>query len=192
MTAGTAFIGSLLAVAATVTAWPQAIRIMRTRIIAGVNAHTVFIALVTMEVWACFTFRREDWPAFASSIGPLLAWCTTLGFLGKHGHPLASRYGWGAFAIGAGVLAIAATPVWSLLGYAAGIGSAVWALPQLRTALGHEPLHGVSIPGYLLLTAENAGWIVYAILTATPAYAIGSLVQGPACAIIAGRAAAKR
>lgn len=192
MTTGTALLGSSLAVAATVTAWPQTVRLARTRVTAGVDPRTVVLALITMQAWTGYTLRLGDWPAFASSVGPLLAWSATLGLLVRYRQDQARRYAWYAAVAALVVTAWTCTPAWAALGYLAGLGSAAWALPQLKTALSHQPLHGVSIPAYLLIAAEDAGWLAYAILTKTPAYALGALVQGPACAWIAVRAAAHR
>lgn len=181
-------LGSFLAVVATVTAWPQPIRIIRTKVISGISAQTILLALITMQAWCGYTLRLRDWPAFVSSVGPLTAWLCTLILLQLHGHQQARKFLRLALFSGATILVITCGPWWNVLGYGAGLGSMVWAIPQLRGALKSEHLHGVSVAGYFLLTLEDLGWIVYATTTSVFAYALGPLIQGPACALIAWHA----
>lgn len=184
----TVAVGSILAVAATVTSWPQTIRILRTKITTGVSSPTASMATITMFAWGAYTFRLQDWPAFASSVGPFASWLFTLILLAVHHDPYARRHLLYNVVAWSALIAITCTPWWEIVGWGAGVGSALWTLPQLRIALSRQPLHGVSIPAYALLTAENAGWIVYAILTQTATYALGPVIQGPTCALIAWRA----
>jgi uncharacterized protein with PQ loop repeat len=64
-------------------------------------------------------------------------------------------------------------------------GSLLWVIPQVLTTLREKDLSGVSVPAYVLLAVENAGWVLYAWGTRTPAYALAPLVQGPLAVFIA-------
>jgi uncharacterized protein with PQ loop repeat len=64
-------------------------------------------------------------------------------------------------------------------------GSLLWVLPQVLSTFRQKDLSGVSVPAYVLLAVENAGWVLYAWGTRTPAYALAPLVQGPLAILIA-------
>ncbi len=184
----TAGIGWTLAIVAIATAWPQTYRLVRTRVPHGVDPRTAGLAALTMVAWTGYTVNLGDIPAVVSSIGPLLAWATTLitlVALGTRG-ALVSLI-WTTCAAGA-LTVLACTPAWGVLGAIAAAGSAGWAIPQLRTAFTATRLDGISITAYAAMALENVGWILYAFLTSTPAYAVGASIQAPATAFIAWKA----
>jgi|LauGreDrversion4_1035100.scaffolds.fasta_scaffold00513_5 uncharacterized protein with PQ loop repeat len=185
----TAVVGWSLAIASTVTAWPQAVKLARTRNTNGISVRSVALATLTMVAWSAYTIRIGDVPAAASSVGPLSAWGTTLLLLIACKVPGAGRFALVTIAVSLIVIAVVFTPYWWIIGGAAAAGSAGWALPQLRTAFTTENLEGVSVTAFAAMAVENIGWIVYAVLTSTPAYAVGSSIQAPATAIIALKAA---
>jgi len=184
----TSIIGWSLALASTITAWPQAIKLARTRNTSGVDLRSVSLAALTMVAWSVYTLRIEDLPALASSLGPLTAWCATLFFLIWCKVKRAKLSAFILIFLSVIIVAISYSSLWWVVGTSAALGSACWALPQLRTAFVAEDLKGVSVSTYAALAVENLGWIIYAFLTSTPAYAVGSSVQAPATAIIALKA----
>jgi len=188
----TSVLGWFLATVAILTAWPQAIRLIRTRNSDGVNATTAGFACLSMIAWSGYTYRLGDTPALISSVGPLAAWCTTLVMLVSLKAPDAVRTVLKITPVAVGLLLLSASSSWAWTGGIAAAGSALWALPQLRTALTVKRLEGVSIVSYTAMAAENVGWILYAILTATPAYAAGASIQAPATALIALKARRSR
>ena len=181
-------LGWSLAVAATLTAWPQAIRALRGGDIRGIDANTVTTAIATMAAWTAYTAYLHDVPAIVSSVGPLLAWMLVLFALLAAESPGIRRAGCVSLAAAAFVTILVLTGYANLVGAAAAIGSAAWALPQLVTVLRRVPLSGVSVAAYSALAIENLGWVAYAAGTGIAAYAIGPLVQAPAAAVIAWRA----
>lgn len=176
-------LGWALAVAATVTAAPQAIRIIRRKHTEGVSVGTCSGGAATMVAWTYYTISVDDIPALASSIGALTCW-------------LAALVGLYVLRREPGILllpsvAISVSLLLSFLGLSAvvaAVGGSAWALPQLRIALREKNLEGVSSVAYLLLALENLGWILYAAGTGHWVYAVPALIQGPACAIISWRA----
>ena len=180
-------LGWILAIGATVTTAPQAIRIFRTRETAGVSVTAAAAGVATMTAWSYFTAGIGDIPALASSLAPLLTWAFTLvGVAWIRRAPLILLYG--LIAAGAAFFVCSAGFAQQL----AVTGSIFWTLPQLRVALRDTNLSGVSVLAYGLVAAENVGWILYASGTGTWAYAIAPLVQGPAAAVIAYRTSRSR
>ena len=151
----TALIGWALAVASTATVLPQSIKLLRSRNSEGVSAVTVALAAVTMAVWSTYTFQLRDWPALGSSLGPLLAWGSSLVLLSI------INKSWRIMLVAIGISA-SVLPFLSLtlLGILAAAGSTLWALPQLKVALSKVPLTGVSALAYIFIAIENVGWIV--------------------------------
>jgi uncharacterized protein with PQ loop repeat len=188
----TNFLGWSLALVAILTAWPQSFRLLRTGVATGVDPRTAALALLTMIAWAGYTINLTDIPAFVSSVGPLLAWLTTLITLVLFRVDGALRSLTLAGVLACALIFMAFTPAWSILGGIAALGSACWALPQLRTAFTVNRIDGVSIASYIAMAVENVGWILYAILTSTPAYAVGASIQAPATALIAWKALGSR
>jgi uncharacterized protein with PQ loop repeat len=179
----TALIGWALAVASTATVLPQSIKLLRSRNSEGVSAVTVALAAVTMAVWSTYTFQLRDWPALGSSLGPLLAWGSSLVLLSI------INKSWRIMLVAIGISA-SVLPFLSLtlLGILAAAGSTLWALPQLKVALSKVPLTGVSALAYIFIAIENVGWIVYGLLTGHLIYLVAPLVQAPVALIIAIKA----
>lgn len=175
-------LGWLLAVAATGIALPQLVRVIRTRRDDGVSLRTCVLAAASMFAWAGYTLGRLDIPALASSLGPLVVWLSC-GWIVARRRAVLAR-----FAVASSVAAVAVISAGLLLGafhVLAVTGSLLWILPQLQVVRRHDDLTGVSVAAYVLLAAENAAWVAYAWGTATPAYALAPLVQGPLGAVIA-------
>ena len=179
----TAVIGWALAIASTLTVLPQSIKLFRSRDSEGVSTVTVALAAVTMAVWSTYTFQLRDWPALGSSLGPLLAWGSSLVLLSI------INKSWRIMIVAVLVSALV-LPFLSLtfLGILAAIGSTLWALPQLKVALSKVPLTGVSSLAYIFIAIENVGWIVYGLLTGHLMYLVAPLVQAPVALIIAIKA----
>lgn len=182
----TALLGWVIAAASSLTLLPILIKVLRTKDTAGVSATTAALASLAMLCWTGYTWSLRDWPAFASSVGPLVIWSALLAAL------VALRRDRGTLTAAAAAVLVAlplilfAPP--ALLAVFAVSGSVGWALPQLRTAFSATPLSGVSVPGYALVCCENIGWIVYGLATGHLAYIFAPAVQAPATALIAYRA----
>jgi uncharacterized protein with PQ loop repeat len=163
---------------------------IRTHSVEGVSVSSAAIAALAMVAWTKYTHSLGDWPAVASSLGPLLVWSSVLLVL-----LLLSRSKSVAFSI-IGVIFFALLFVLfvpaQILGVVAVTGSVLWALPQLRLALSGAVLTGVSVTGYVLVFIENLGWAVYGFATGHYAYIVAPVVQGPASLLIAFRSHVSR
>ena len=150
--------------------------------------------MVTMLNWCLYTGQIHDIPALFSSIGPLIAWSTSLATLALLGAPRArlALLGSIALCVALTTLSVAGVIPVGIFGTLSAIGSCSWALPQLIKLLRKpgKDLTGVSSLAYTALGLEDAAWILYAIFTKTPAYAVAPIIQLPACLIIAFHARA--
>ena len=181
----TQILGWSLAVASTLTILPTPVKLYRKNSSAGVSLFTCFLATIAMLAWCFYTFSLRDYPALASSLGPLICWFATISILStKYKQSKAIAY------------LIALIPITALLillptkvqGVIAVTGSLLWAIPQLKKAITHNDLSGVSILSYLFVALENLAWVVYALLTTHYAYAYAPMLQGPLAVLIAVKA----
>lgn len=175
--------GWFLAAVSALTAAPQAVRLHRTQNPAGIAPASAALGFATMLAWSYYTWSIRDIPALASSIGPAVVWGYVLGWF------LCRK-----FTTQVCLQTISATAfvvLFSAYGrphYAAVAGSLTWVVPQTYRALKDSDLSGVSAVAYALMALENFAWIIYAVGTKTPAYAVAPLVQVPLSALVAYRA----
>ena len=149
----------------------------------GIEPLTPAIACVTMVSWIIFTAAKQDLPAFASSLGPLIVWAITLALLSYHKVPnwnLALTLAL-SFTFILSILRIFHIVPVSFFGTISALGSTIWGIPQFVKVLRHRKvdLSGVSSLAYLLLALEGIAWILYAIGTGIIQYALAPLTQVP-------------
>ena len=182
-------LGWLLAASATAIVLPQLLRVLRTGLVEGVSLRACVLAILAMVAWSGFTLGRRDWPALASSLGPLCVWLACAALVARRRGVVAPV----VFATAAGTVAVVLAGT-----YATGFellavtGSLLWVVPQAWTAFRSQDLSGVSVTAYLLLATENLGWLRYAAHTSTIAYGVAPLVQLPLALIIAFRSRSRR
>ncbi len=175
-------LGWALAIAATAIALPQLVQVLRTGRDEGVSLRTCTLAAASTFAWFGYTVGLADIPAVASSVGPMLAWLLC-GIVVAHRRRVLLRYG-AEITLLITAVALAGTLLGAFRVLAVG-GSLLWVLPQVLSTFRQKDLSGVSVPAYVLLAVENAGWVLYAWGTRTPAYALAPLVQGPLALLIA-------
>lgn len=184
----TSALGWALAVVSAVSVWPQAIRAWRLHSTQGLSLTTIAAACSTMIVWLFYTFEVLDIPAWYATAATLLALLVVLQVMLNLRHKGARRIV--ALLV---VVSVICFWAWSAgfgysLGWVAGAGSALWTLPQLRTALTETDLRAVSVPAFSLIALEALGWSAYGLLTGSLSYLVGPAVQLPSATIIAVRA----
>lgn len=181
----TALLGWSLAIASALTILPTPIKLIRKNSSSGVSSLTSIVAIVAMLSWSFYTLNLKDYPALASSLGPLLCWSATLYLLAfKYQQKNAKIY---LLATTPLLIIIGLLPT-KLQGSLAVIGSLLWALPQLKKAFTSSSLKGISVLSYLFVALENLAWVGYALLTKHYAYAFAPLLQGPVALLIALKA----
>lgn len=188
MSTATHLMGWTLAVLSCAAMVPQ-LRRLRRGVDSGISVTAVAAASLTMWSWCVYTTAERDWPALASSVGPLSVWLLLGATLTARRHDLPSFLH--VLAVFAGGSVIAVSGAHGAM-YAAAVGSMLWIVPQAVSVLRSGPLDGVSIGAYLLVLAENAGWVLYAWATGRWAYAAAPLIQVPLSVLIVLRTRADR
>lgn len=177
-------LGWTLAAASAITVLPIPVRLIRSRNSEGVSALTSCLGVVTMSLWCWYTLGIRDWPALASSMGPLLAWGITLVVLLVLRHDRLTLLLTVLAIVSSSLAILLPSKIQMVLAIA---GSMLWSLPQLRIAVKGGSMEGVSAVAYFAVLAENVGWVLYSIGTGTMAYIFAPIIQGPAAGIIAAR-----
>lgn len=183
----TELLGWTLAILSAVSIWPQAVRSWRLHTVQGLSTTSVAAASSTMVVWLFYTYSVGDVPAWSATAAALLALLVVLQVMLNIEQRGAKRIVWLLLAVTAVAWLAYRAGLGYELGWVAGIGSALWMLPQLRSALTAPDLRGVSVPAFALVALESLGWAVYGGLTGSPSYLIGPAVQLPSASIIAWR-----
>ena len=177
--------GYLLAVASAVTIMPQAYHLVVTKRTEGLSFSMSIMGVTTMCFWSFYTYDIKDWPAFASSILPLLIWLVIfIGYalLSKNIPPvrlLLPLLPWIIIAV------LTLTSLLKFYGILAAICSCLWALPQLYKIIKESHFAGVSFLAFFALGIENLCWILYALLRSNMTYLYAPVIQGPAAFYIA-------
>lgn len=187
------FLGWSLAVAATATALPQLVHLLRNDSTAGVSLRSAVLATVGSFAWLCFTVSVRDIPAIASSAGPLLVWSSIWFMVAKRQAVLRRS----SVQLAVGVLLVVVAAATRTSEVVAVASSLTWMLPQLRTAFKEDDLSGVSPFAYGFLGLEALAWMLYAVLTGHLAYGVAPLVQAPValavmCLSISSRRSVRR
>ena len=180
-------LGWLLAISAIFTFWPQSLRLLRKKDASGVNPRSLAMVIVTYSAWSIYCLRIKDYPATLASISPLIAWIFSLYLLITLKVRTAVKWLSLSLALSFILILIGLSKYYNFIGLLAVIGTSIWALPQLKTAFTERELRGVSPLAYFAISAEHFGWIIYAILTKTPAYIFASGLALPATLTIAFR-----
>ena len=174
--------GYLLAVASAVTIAPQAYKIYKTKNTEGVSLHTSILGVSTMLFWCFYTAHIKDAPAFTSSIFPLFLWLYIYYQVEKNNSVKINKYIYIPWFF---IVILSFTPWVTSYGFIAGLGSALWSLPQAFTILKVEEYSGVSPLAYLALALENIGWVIYGLGVGNNIYLISPVFQMPVTFFIA-------
>jgi uncharacterized protein with PQ loop repeat len=149
---------SAVAVTANVTfVWPQAVKLLRSRNVAGVSPGTWTISVVLFSVWAAFAFRTGFWALFAANASCLAAALLILAVGSWHGW----KRRWAALSLTGVVLALLggvfAPAALAVVMVGAGIALRV---PQLTLLLRRADVAGVSALTWWLGAGTAASWLV--------------------------------
>ena len=144
-----------------------------------------FIGVTTMFFWSFYTFNIRDWPAFASSIFPLLIWLVIFVGIATLSPNLTLLHLLLPFVFWSVIALLTNTFLLGIYGLVAALCSCLWALPQLYKTIKEINFAGVSFLAFFALGIENLCWVVYAILKSNPTYMYAPIIQGPAAFYIA-------
>lgn len=140
--------------------WPQAIKLARTRDIAGVSALTWTFGTVFSVMWAAYAATIQLWPLFASNVACTAAAVVAMAAGTRAGWPV--RYAAWSLAGSFAAIAIAITmPVVVVTGLTA--GAVLFAVPQFLQLLRAPSVTGVSATTWWLNIAVSSSWLTVAV-----------------------------
>lgn len=182
-------LGTAITILGALAVLPQVRRTWKTGDGEGLSLTTCFLALPTMLMWCTYTYRIQDWPAFAGSVAPALGFALVIA--GAVHHRLL-RLRDALLAAATALLVVALMASLELDGVAAMLVGCCWAIPQAVATVRSDQLSGVAVGMWVLIGLENAGWVVYAAISQNWLYAPTSLVQVPVAILILTRIARAR
>jgi len=177
--------GYLLAVASAVTIMPQAYHLLATKKTQGLSFSMSIMGVTTMCFWSFYTYNIKDWPAFASSILPLIIWLLIFLGIALLSNNLSRKHLLPPFLLWSVIAVLTLSPLLKLYGIVAAFCSCLWALPQLYKIIKESHFAGVSFLAFFALGVENLCWVIYALLRGNPTYLYAPIIQGPAAFYIA-------
>ena len=136
--------------------WPQAIKLTRTRDIAGVSALTWTFGVVFSAAWAAYAASVNLWPLFASNVACTIAAALAMWAGTRSGWP--ARYAvWSTVCAGAAVLTGLFLPVAVVTVLT--VGAVIFAVPQFVAVCRAPSVSGVSSATWWLNVAVSASWL---------------------------------
>jgi len=156
-------VGVLIAIVAVIAVildsafmWPQAIKLTRTKNIAGVSALTWTFGVVFSVMWAAYAATIQLWPLLLSNVACTLAATIAMWAGTRAGWP--GRYAfWSIIGSVAAVLIALVAPVIIVTGLTA--GAVLFAIPQFLQILRAESVSGVASMTWWLNIAVSSAWL---------------------------------
>jgi uncharacterized protein with PQ loop repeat len=177
--------GALGTLVGLVRALPQLLRLTRTADVHGVSIDTAATSSVVSFGWAAYGAMTEQWPvAVATSCsGFVFADVAVLGIgLGRRASEIRAAPLW---------LVVLVAAVWLRgsggLGLLLPVSVLVGNGPQLVTAYRERDLRGLSLPTWLLSTADGVVWGAYALVAGDLAIGVFGILQIATSALIVER-----
>ena len=160
-------VGAVIAVIAAIAVildsafmWPQAIKLTRTKDIAGVSALTWTFGTVFSVMWAAYAATIQLWPLFLSNVACTLAAALAMWSGTRAGWPVRFAL-WSIGGSIAAVLIAVVAPVVVVTGLTA--GAVLFAIPQFLQILRAESVSGVASTTWWLNIAVSSAWLTVAI-----------------------------
>lgn len=160
-------IGTVVAVIAVIAVvldsafmWPQAIKLTRTKDIAGVSALTWTFGTIFSVMWAAYAATIQLWPLFFSNVACTLAAALAMWSGTRAGWPV--RFALWSFAGSLAAIAVAViAPLVVVTGLTA--GAVLFAIPQFLQILRAESVSGVASTTWWLNIAVSSAWLTVAV-----------------------------
>ena len=181
----TAALGGLGTVVGLVRALPQLLRLTRTADVHGVSVDAAATSSVVSFGWATYGVMTEQWPvAVATSCsGFVFANVAVLGIgLGRRAAEIRTAPVWL-------VVLVAAAALWGSdgLGFLLPVSVLVGNGPQVVTAYRERDLRGLSLPTWLLSTADGLVWGSYSLVAGDAAIGVFGILQIVTSALVVER-----
>lgn len=187
----TAVFGTIAVVSVLFFAWPQVLRLRRTRDAAGVSMVGALWALAGFSLWTIYGLDQHLAPVVAADGQAVVGFVAVLALAWRFGGraPRLPLYAIGtALALCVAGLALPATVV----GVTAILIGSTGYLPQARLALRGGDLTGISVATYAMIAGSGLLWITYGALLHNPIVAAPNFLIVPTAAVIAVRTARSR
>lgn len=171
----TALLGALGTVVGLVRALPQLLRLTRTGDVHGVSVDAAATSSVVSFGWATYGVMTDQWPVAVATAcsGFVFADVAVLGIgLGRRASEIRTAPLWLGVLVGAALLRGSAG-----LGFLLPVSVLVGNGPQVLTAYRERDLGGLSLPTWLLSTADGVVWGSYALFAGDPAIGVFGILQ---------------
>jgi uncharacterized protein with PQ loop repeat len=172
---------NFLVVVATVLgswmAFPQALRIARTRRVDGVSATWIGVSLAINSWWLAYGLVAGVWALVPVSIISLLLYGVMAWFFVRSvGRAAVPGLALGVFGLGMVPLPFLLIGGWELAGVAIGLSYGVQLLPAVVASLRTSALSGVSSTTWIIASVEAVLWLVYGLGVGDVALTLAGLV----------------
>lgn len=157
--------------------WPQTIRVLRTKSLAGISAISWTLSVILFVVWGTYAIQEHYWSLLIANASCLVG-ATILLVAGV-------RFGWPKRTLAAAAAGVTAAIVLSLLSSIVlvaimTVSGAALRLPQIVKLLRSQDVTGVSATTWLLSTATAATWLVIS----TSRHATGAMIANIAALVM--------
>jgi uncharacterized protein with PQ loop repeat len=185
---------NLLVVVATVLgswmAFPQALRLARTRRVEGVSAVWIGVSLAINGWWLAYGLVAGVWAVVPVSVVSLLLYGTmAVVYLATVGRSAIAPMALGTFVLGMVPLPFLIAGGWTLAAIAVGLSYGLQLLPAVVAACRSSDLIGVSAATWLIAWLEAALWLVYGVVVGDVALTLAGIVGVAMASIILARLA---
>lgn len=186
----TTFLSSLglaAAVLGILTGIPQALRLWRTPDARGLSYSSSILGVLSSASWLTYGLLRLDAAQLVANVPGLACAVLTVVLCARRlglplRHAAVAALAWAPVLLGAHLLGGA-----DAVGVAATVVSLVKMLPQVRTVLRREPLHGLAPATFFLTQVSATLWTVYGVATVQGSVIVCSAVSAVLAGVVLSR-----
>ncbi|WP_432548480.1 SemiSWEET family sugar transporter [Kineococcus sp. SYSU DK004] len=180
-------LGLVAASIGIVTGVPQVLRLLRSPDASGLSYPSTVLGVLGAGTWLTYGLMLLDPAQLVANVPGLACAVLTAALAARR---LGVRLGTTWLAVGAWSAAVAVTAVVAgatAVGVAATVVSLVRMVPQVRTALGGEPLNGIAPATFALTQLSALLWTVYGAATSQESVVVCSLVSALLAGVVLSR-----
>ena len=180
-------LGLVAAAIGILTGVPQVVRLLRTPDASGLSYSSAILGVLSSGSWLTYGFLLLDPAQLVANVPGLTCAVVTVVLAARRlGRALTPAL----VAVGAWVPVVAGAFLLGgpdLVGVAATAVSLVKMLPQVRTVLRREPLHGLAPASFVLTQGSATLWAVYGLATQQPSVVVCSVVSAVLAGVVLSR-----
>lgn len=180
-------LGLVAALIGVVTGVPQVVRLLRSSDARGLSYSSAVLGVLSSAGWLTYGLLVLDAAQLVANVPGLACAVTTVVLCARRlrlplRHAAAAALVWVPVLAGAQLLGGA-----SAVGVAATVVSLVKMLPQVRTVLRREPLHGLAPATFVLTQVSATLWTVYGVATVQGSVVVCSAVSAFLAGVVLSR-----